>query len=127
MLKSLTMTRLSDQGSLGTSSSPSSSRGHIIGLSCEASGLLSPGQMHRASPGPERDATAIVDHVEDQNETHPSPSSSPSSSPSPELSNPNSIREAKDAQCASRRATHWKTVGMIIGFLFAGKSAHARG
>jgi hypothetical protein len=98
----------------------SSPHGHDIGSSCEASGLLSPDHVPRTFPAQERDGTAIMDHVEDQDETHPSPS------PSPAPLNPSSIRKAKDAQPTPfRRATHWKTVGMIIGFLVAGQSTHA--
>jgi hypothetical protein len=115
------MAPVPDQGRLRTISTlnSSSSRGHRIGSSYEASELLSLDQFPRTSPVQERDATAIMDHVEDQDETHPS------RSPSPAPLNPSNIREAKDAQPTSfRRATHLKTVGMIISFLFAGQSAH---
>jgi hypothetical protein len=102
-------------------SNSSSPRGHIS-LLHEASTLLSPIQLHRDSPVQERDAPAIVEHVEAENEAQPSLSRFPAPS------NPNSIREGKDARSTSfRRATYWKTVGMIIGFLFAGQFAHARG
>jgi hypothetical protein len=88
----------------------SSSRGHKIDLSCEASGLLSSDQLHHASTVQDQDATTIVDY-ENGRQTSLSPVSS----------NPNSIREIRDAGPTSPgRAIHWKTVGVIIGFLFAG-------
>jgi hypothetical protein len=43
-------------------------------------------------------------------------------------SNPGSIQGGKDTPLVFlRRATHWKTVGIIIGFLFAGQSAYTQG
>jgi hypothetical protein len=117
------MASISDHGSLRIipRSDSSSPRGHISPLH-EASTLLSPVQLHRDSPVQERDRSAIVEHVEDENETQPS------LSPFPAPSNPSSTREGKDARSISfRRATHWKTLGMIIGFLFAGQSACGRG
>ncbi|KAH9872612.1 hypothetical protein J1614_005005 [Plenodomus biglobosus] len=99
------MSSTPDQYSLGTISRPTSSS------SREASGLLSQNQLHRTSPGDERDTAAIVDHVEDGIETSPSPSPAPSK--------PSSIHEAKDSQpTSSHRAMRWKSVGMTIGFLF---------
>jgi hypothetical protein len=103
------MASISDHGSLQTISrfNSSSPRGRISPLH-EAPTLLD-------FPVQDRNTPANVEHVEDVNETHPS------LSPIPAPSYPNSTRENKDAQPASpRRATHWKTVGMIIGFLFAG-------
>jgi hypothetical protein len=90
----------------------SSSREHDTVPSCEfeASALLSLGQLHRASPVQDQDATTIVDH-EDEREPYFPPISS----------TPNSIREASDAEPTPPcRTVHWKTVGMIIGFLSAG-------
>jgi hypothetical protein len=116
------MASIPDHGGLRTNSifNPSSPRHHISPLH-KASTLLSPVQLYRHSPIPERGTPAIVEHVEDEKETHPSPS------PFPAPSNPNSIRGEKDARPTSFRCTtHWKTVGMIIGFLFAGQSAHAQ-
>jgi hypothetical protein len=116
------MASISDHSSLRTVSRTNSSspRGHISPLH-EASRLLSPVQLHRDFPVQERVTPTIVEHVEDGNETQPSLSSFPAPS------NPNSLQEGKDARSTSfRRATHWKTVGMIIGSLFAGQSAHAR-
>jgi hypothetical protein len=112
----LTMASISDQGSLRiiSRSNSSSSNGHISPLQ-EASTLLFPGQLHRDSPVQERDTPAIVEAIEDGSETQPSlcPISAPS--------NPSSTREEKDARPTFfRHATHWRTVRMIIGFLFAG-------
>jgi hypothetical protein len=84
-----------------------SSRDHVSPLH-EASTLLSPDQLHRDSPVQKRHTPAIVGDVEDASGTQP-------------LSNSNSDRKEQDARSTSfGRATHWKTVGMIIGFLFAG-------
>jgi hypothetical protein len=115
------MASVSDQRSSRTisRSNSSSSHGHISPLH-ETSTLLSLCQLHRDSPVQEGDTPSIVGDVEEGNETDPS--LSPFSAPS----NPSSTQEEKDARPTSfRRATHWKTVGMIIGFLFAGQSAHA--
>jgi hypothetical protein len=116
------MSSIPDQDSQETISKPnsSSSRGHIVGLSCEASGLLAPDQLHCPSLERERNATAVANHAEHDIGTPSSASSAPSK--------PNMIREAKDARSKlSHRETRWKCVGMIIGFLFAGQFAHACG
>lgn len=102
-----------DQESLGTISraNSSSSRGPILSVSCEASDLLSPNQLHSTFPGYEGDATAVMNQVEDGRETPPPPSPAPWE--------PSSIHEAKDSRLKfSHRAMRWKSVGMIIGFLF---------
>jgi hypothetical protein len=117
------MAPVPDQVSLRTTSrsNSSSSRGHIVESSHEASGLLLPDQNPRNFPVQKLDVTAIVDHVDNQDGTHLP------SFPSPAPLRPSSTQEAKVAQPTSfRRAMHWKTVGMIVGFLFAGQSAHTR-
>jgi hypothetical protein len=116
------MASISDHGSLRIilRSNSSSSHGHESPPQ-EASTLLSPGPLHRDAPVQERDMPAITEDVEEGNETQPSLSSCPAPS------NPSSTREEKDARPTSfRRTTHWKTVGMVVGFLFAGQSAHAQ-
>lgn len=88
----------------------------------KVSTLHSPHQLDRVSPVQEQDIPVNNEHIEDGNETQPSLSSFPAPS------NPDSIREEKDTRFTSlRRATHWKTVGMIIGFFFAGQPIHSRG
>jgi hypothetical protein len=117
------MASVSDHGSLRTisRSNSTSSHGHISSLQ-EASTLLSPGQLHRDSLVQEQDIPATIEHVEDESKTQRS------LFPIPAPSNPNSTREGKDVRPISpRRETHWKTVGMILGFLFTGQSAHAQG
>jgi hypothetical protein len=116
------MSSIPDQDSQETTSTPnsSSSCGHTIGLSCEASGMLAPDQLHRTSSEHERNATAVAKHAE-YNIGIP-----PSASPVP--LKPSITREAKDARSKlPHHATRWKCVGMIIGFLFAGQFAHACG
>jgi hypothetical protein len=99
-------------GTISTSHS-SSLRGHPIGFSCEVIRLLSPNQPHRISSNYERDLTAAVNHVEYDIEAPPSASTAPSKACS--------IPEAKDGHFKiAHRATFWKYVGMILGFLFAG-------
>lgn len=84
--------------------------------------LHSPVQLHRESSVQEQDMPANVEHIGNGNETQPSLSSFRAPS------NLNSIQEGKHGSFTSlRHATHWKTVGMMIGFLFAGQSAHAQG
>jgi hypothetical protein len=110
----LAMAHTPDLDSLRTTSivNPSSSREHDTVPSCEfeACGLLSLDQLHHPSPVQDQDATTIVEH-EDEREPYVPPISS----------TPNSIREASDVEPTPPcRTIHWKTVGMIIGFLFAG-------
>jgi hypothetical protein len=116
------MSSISDQDSQETISraNSSSSRGHVTSLPREASGLLAPDQLHRTSSEHERNATVVANHVEYNIGT--------SSSASPVPLKPNIIREAKDARSKlPHRATRWKCVGMIIGFLFPGQFVHACG
>jgi hypothetical protein len=95
------MASISDQGSLRiiSRSDSNSSYGHISRPSQEASTLLSPVQLHHDSSVQERDIPTSVKYVEDKND--------------PQFTSFHGVR-------------HWKTVGMILGFLFAGKSTHAR-
>jgi hypothetical protein len=112
------MSLISGQGSLASINS-SSPRSRINYPSCRISRLFSPNQAQRTSA-----YLNPVDHGEDGNGTQVLLSAEPS--------NPASISiKAKNAQPASlaseaRRATHWKTVGMIVGLLFAGQSPLAR-
>jgi hypothetical protein len=111
------MASISNHGSLRTISrfNSSSPRGHISPLH-EASTLLSPDQLHNDSPVQDRNTLAHVERVEDETERQPS------LSPFPAPSNPSSTQEERDARPISFHcATHWKTVGMIIGFIFAGQ------
>jgi hypothetical protein len=116
------MSSFPDQDSQKTilRSNSSSSRGHIIRLPCEASGLLAPGQLHRTSSEHERNATVVANHVEYNIGTPPSASPAPLES--------KIMSESKDAWSKlPYRATRWKCVGMIIGFLFPGQFVHACG
>lgn len=115
------MASISEQGSLRTISRTnlSSSHGRNSPLQ-RASTLLSPVQLHRESLVQEQDILANIQHAEDRSETQPSLSSFRAPSYS------TSIREGKDTRFSSLRHTmHWKTVGIIISFLFAGEFSHA--
>jgi hypothetical protein len=117
------MASISDPSSLRTISTSNSSSLHgRNSLLQEDSTLHSPVQSQHEPPVQEQDIPANVEHVEYGNETQPSLSSFRTPS------NPSSIREEKYPRFTFlRRATHWKTVGMIIGFLFVGQSNYARG
>jgi hypothetical protein len=112
----LTMVPISDQISSRTISRNNSSSSHSQnGPLQEHSPVHSSVQSQREPLVQEQDIIANVGHVKDGNETQPSLSSYRASSKL------NSIREGKHARFSSvRRATHWKTVGTIMGFLFAG-------
>ena len=113
---------------LAISINSGSSRSHVVNSSCEAPRLLSPNQPQRASLENERDrsgsASTVDDHINDGNETQALHSPGPL--------NPTSMsNEAKDERFAApesdcQRASQWKSVAMIMGFLFAGQFKLAR-
>jgi len=98
----------------------SSARRHTPSLVAEAAERLSPDQLHHMPPDYEQADTAIVSHVDDSIDTPLSMFHAPTRA--------DSMCEAKNARSISpHRATRWKYVGMIIGFLFAGRYANACG
>ncbi|CBX91294.1 predicted protein [Plenodomus lingam JN3] len=111
------MSLIPGQGTYGTisRSNSTSSGGHISSHSSESPGLLSPNQLHRISPGHDQDATAVINHAENDVETTPSTSLA--------LSKPSSVRDAKDARSIfSHHASRWKSLLSALGHYLRARS-----